>query len=113
MLALITLTTLAVNVMTLAGMRRVQRREVTFGAEWVTKEHCRDQCATQLAHINSVERRFEGLQAERRADVGLLHDKVNKVDRCTASLQASLDQVNVRMAQIDAKLDRAIERRQG
>ena len=51
-----------------------------------------------------------GLRHERRADVGELQQKINKVDREVGELRASIELNNQQLMRIDAKLDRVIER---
>ena len=51
------------------------------------------------------------LRVERKEDVGELHDKVNDVAKSVAGLEKETELQNQRMASMDAKLDRLIERR--
>ena len=47
---------------------------------------------------------------DRRADATALHEKVNGVAREVSELAAAAELQNQRLAQMDAKLDRMIER---
>ncbi len=57
-----------------------------------------------------LDHEINGLRNERRADVGELQQKINKVDREVGELRASIELNNQQLARIDAKLDRVIER---
>lgn len=57
-----------------------------------------------------VEKQLDELRADRKADVAALHEKFNGVAREVSELAASVELQNQRLAQIDAKLDRMIER---
>jgi hypothetical protein len=57
-----------------------------------------------------LEHEVGGLRLERRADVGELQLKINKVDREVGELRASIELNNQQLTRIDAKLDRVIER---
>ena len=109
-LALITITSLAVNVRALVATKNVQKREVTFGDEYVTKEFFRAEHTALAGRMEVLERGIVELRTERRNDMAQLYEKVNKVDRATAGLQAELTMVNQRIAQVDSKVDRLIER---
>jgi hypothetical protein len=58
--------------------------------------------------LGGVER---GIRAEVKSDGAALHDKINDVGREVSEHSATLELQNQRLAQIDAKLDRLIERR--
>jgi hypothetical protein len=57
-----------------------------------------------------LEHEVAGLRVERRAEVGELQLKINKVDREVGELRASIELNNQQLTRIDAKLDRVIER---
>jgi hypothetical protein len=57
-----------------------------------------------------VEKQIDELRTERKADVNALHEKVNGVAREASELAAAAELQNQRVTQIDAKLDRMIER---
>jgi hypothetical protein len=62
------------------------------------------------AEMLRLDHEIGSLRHERRADVGELQQKVNKVDREVGELRASIELNNQQLARIDAKLDRVIER---
>jgi hypothetical protein len=61
-----------------------------------------------FARLGGLER---GLRAEMKQDTEGLHEKINNVGREVSEHSATLELQNQRLAQIDAKLDRLIERR--
>ncbi len=71
-------------------------------------------CRTRHKEVNSellrLEHEMGGLRLERRAEVGELQQKINKVDREVGELRASIELNNQQLTRIDAKLDRVIER---
>ena len=71
-------------------------------------------CQCRRKEVSNELLRFEqeitGLRAGRRADVGDLQQKINKVDREVGELRVSIELNNQQLTRIDAKLDRMIER---
>jgi len=61
-----------------------------------------------FARLGGLDR---GLRAEMKQDAEGLHEKINTVGREVSEHSAMLELQNQRLAQIDAKLDRLIERR--
>ena len=61
-----------------------------------------------FAKLGGIDR---GLRAEMKQDTDGLHEKINSVGREVSEHSATLELQNQRLAQIDAKLDRLIERR--
>ena len=61
-----------------------------------------------FARLGGLDR---GLRAEMKQDSDGLHEKINTVGREVSEHSATLELQNQRLAQIDAKLDRLIERR--
>src|SRR5262245_54409060 len=61
-----------------------------------------------FARLGGLDR---GLRAEMKQDTDGLHEKINTVGREVSEHSAMLELQNQRLAQIDAKLDRLIERR--
>jgi len=61
-----------------------------------------------FARLGGLER---GLRAEMKQDTEGLHEKINSVGREVSEHSATLELQNQRLSQIDAKLDRLIERR--
>ena len=59
----------------------------------------------------NAEKKIEALQHERREDVRTLHQEINEVGLKVAGLEKETELQNQRMASMDAKLDRLIERR--
>jgi hypothetical protein len=57
-----------------------------------------------------VEKQLDELRVDRKADATALHEKVNGVAREVSELAAATGLQNQRLAQMDAKLDRMIER---
>jgi hypothetical protein len=57
-----------------------------------------------------LEKQIDEIRLDRKTDVGALHEKFNGVAREVAELGAAVELQNQRLAQIDAKLDRMIER---
>lgn len=71
-------------------------------------------CQSRRKEVSHELLRFEqelgSLRHERRAEVGELQQKINKVDREVGELRASIELNNQQLMRIDAKLDRVIER---
>jgi hypothetical protein len=76
----------------------------------VAESLCRSQHKEVGGELLRLEQELGSLRQERRADVGDLQQKVNKVDREVGELRACLDLNNQQLTRIDAKLDRVIER---
>ncbi len=57
-----------------------------------------------------VEKQIDELRVDRKADASALHEKVNGVAREVSELAAATELQHQRLAQMDAKLDRMIER---
>jgi hypothetical protein len=57
-----------------------------------------------------LEKQIDELRTDRKCDVAALHEKFNGVAREVSELGAAVELQNQRLAQIDAKLDRVIER---
>jgi hypothetical protein len=92
-----------------------QPLEVRGSIEFLPRKHF-DEHTQQNKHeheqlftkLGGVER---GIRAEVKGDSDALHDKINDVGREVSEHSATLELQNQRLAQIDAKLDRLIERR--
>ena len=90
-----------------------QKEELNKHIEWNRREH-----ENLFSKIGGVERGVEGRveqkldasRAERREDMHSLHHEVNEVSKKVASLERETEMQNQRMASMDAKLDRLIER---
>ncbi len=76
----------------------------------VTENLCQSRRQEVAGELVRLERELGSLRHERRADVGELQQKINKVDREVGELRASIELNNQQLMRIDAKLDRAIER---
>lgn len=76
----------------------------------VTESLCRSRHKEVSNEMLRLEQEIGGLRLERRADVGELQQKINKVDREVGELRASIELNNQQLTRIDAKLDRVIER---
>jgi len=57
-----------------------------------------------------VEKQLDELRLDRKADASALHEKINSVAREVSELAAATGLQNQRLAQMDVKLDRMIER---
>jgi len=76
----------------------------------VTKSLCQSRRKEIANDILRLDHEIVSVRHERRADVGELQQKINKVDREVGELRASIDLNNQQLMRIDAKLDRVIER---
>jgi hypothetical protein len=76
----------------------------------VAESLCRSRHQEVGGELLRLEQELGSLRQERRADVGDLQQKVNKVDREVGELRACLDLNNQQLTRIDAKLDRVFER---
>ena len=76
----------------------------------VTENLCQSRRQEVASELVRLEREFGSLRHERRAEVGELQQKINKVDREVGELRASIELNNQQLTRIDAKLDRMIER---
>lgn len=76
----------------------------------VSESLCRSRYKEVSNEILRLEQELASLRDERRADVGDLQQKVNKVDREVGELRASIELNNQHLMRIDTKLDRVIER---
>jgi hypothetical protein len=76
----------------------------------VPESLCQSRRKEMAAEILRLEQQIGSLRHERRADVGELQQKINKVDREVGELRASIELNNQQLMRIDAKLDRVIER---
>ncbi len=76
----------------------------------VVESLCASRHKEAAAEMLRLDHEINALRHERRADVGELQQKINKVDREVGELRASIDLNNQQLARIDAKLDRVIER---
>jgi len=76
----------------------------------VTENLCQSRRQEVATEMLRLERELGSLRHERRADVGELQQKINKVDREVGELRSSIELNNQQLMRIDAKLDRVIER---
>ena len=60
--------------------------------------------------LERLERDVNLLAKDRKKDAGELHEKINSVDRKVASLEMATSLQNQKLAGMDSKLDRLIER---
>jgi len=121
-IAAVVLLQLATMTMQLVRWNQVAKREVSpqplkvEGTIEFTPRKLFDQLSEQnrnehenlFAKVGGVER---GIRAEMKKDTDTLHDKINMVGREVSQHSAVLELQNQRLAQIDTKLDRLIERR--
>ena len=76
----------------------------------VTESLCHSRRREISSEMARLEHEVGSLRLERRAEVGELQHKINKVDREVGELRASIELNNQQLTRIDAKLDRVIER---
>lgn len=57
-----------------------------------------------------LDKQLDELRADRKANAAALHEKINGVAREVSELRAATELQHQRLAQMDAKLDRMIER---
>jgi hypothetical protein len=76
----------------------------------VCESLCQSRRKEAATEILRLEQDVCSLRHERRADVGDLQQKINKVDREVGELRTSIELNNQQLMRIDAKLDRVIER---
>ena len=76
----------------------------------VAETLCRSRHEEVDNELVRLEQEMESLRHERRADVGELQQKINKVDREVGELRASIELNHQQLMRIDVKLDRVIER---
>jgi hypothetical protein len=76
----------------------------------VTEALCHSRRREISSEVLRLEHELGSLRLERRAEVGELQHKINKVDREVGELRASIELNNQQLTRIDAKLDRVIER---
>ena len=83
---------------------------ITHHDQPVTESLCQSRRKEVANEILRLDHELATLRHERRADVGDLQQKINKVDREVGELRASMELSNQQLMRIDAKLDRMIER---
>ena len=76
----------------------------------VAESLCQSRRRELSSEMLRLEHEVASLRHERRAEVGELQLKINKVDREVGELRASIELNNQQLTRIDAKLDRVIER---
>ena len=76
----------------------------------VPESLCRSRHKEISGEVLRLEQELCSLRQERRADVGELQQKVNKVDREVGEMRASIELNHQQLLRMDAKLDRVIER---
>jgi len=77
--------------------------EVKEVSGFVTEGQCRNR-------HGPVEKQLDELRLDRKANATALHEKINGVAREVSELRAATELQHQHLAQIDAKLDRMIER---
>jgi chromosome segregation ATPase len=104
-----------------------QKREVSFETEYATAaalENVQRELGTEIERVDNdvkslkqsiqengerrraaIEAKVEDARKEARQEVAGLHEKINKVDRAVAGVQASHDMQRQVLAQISNKLD--------
>ena len=92
-----------------------QPLEVKDAVEFLPRQHFEEHAEQNrrehehlFAKLSGLDR---GLRAEMKQDTDGLHEKINSVGREVSEHSATLELQNQRLAQMDAKLDRLIERR--
>lgn len=87
-----------------------QPLSVTKFDQPVSESLCQSRRQEVTHEILRLGHELGSLRHERRAEVGDLQQKINKVDREVGELRAFIELNNQQLTRIDAKLDRAIER---
>jgi hypothetical protein len=77
--------------------------EVKEVSGFVTEDECH-------SRHGPVDKQLDELRADRKANAAALHEKINGVAREVSELKAATELQHQRLAQMDAKLDRMIER---
>ena len=103
---------LSVTWMALRNQGRTQKREVTFGDQYATREAVEKLQGdfAKMVERDTVYRRE--IYERMRLDTGALHDKINSVDRKVGGLESATELINQHLVQIANKLDRNLEMRQ-
>jgi hypothetical protein len=70
------------------------------------------ECDCRERH-GAIAKQFEDQRAETKADRGKIHERIDAVGRQVSAVQTAVDLFGQRLSQIDAKLDRSIERQRG
>ena len=71
---------------------------------------CHSRRKEMANEVVRLDHELGSVRHERRADVGELQQKINKVDREVGELRASMELQNQQLTRMDEKLDRVIER---
>lgn len=88
-----------------------QPLEVRVLTDYVKKEECVGRHGETQRQLNAIEAAIAEIRAERKTEAGTLHEKINGVAREVTGLVAVTELQNQRLSQMDAKLDRIVERR--
>ncbi|HSM84604.1 MAG TPA: hypothetical protein VLT16_00575 [Candidatus Limnocylindrales bacterium] len=88
-----------------------QPLDVRMVHDLVRKDECISRHSESVAGLSAVRRDVDELRRERKADTTELHDKINKVAIEVGGLSKSTEMQNQRLAQMDGKLDRLVEKR--
>jgi hypothetical protein len=96
-LGLILLSSLGVNIVTLLGLRKTQRREVSFQTEYMTRSACERehemidaQLVSNREALTRVHARIDELRREIKDDVRGVHDRINTVLTAVSQLQGKV-----------------------
>ncbi len=102
MLAVSLIVSILSGVTTIVNGRRVQKREVSFGSDFVTSRHC-DTKSNHIEHrLASVEDSFSAMRAEIHTDrdefnrtqenrVTALHNRINDVLAAVSRLEGKIE----------------------
>lgn len=103
------------NIVVLLRGNRAQKREVNFAFEPASKaafdKHVLDNAQEHrdiFSKIGGVDR---GQSQKLSHEITAIHNRVNGLEKSIGGLEASAELTNQRLAQIDSKVDRLIERK--
>jgi hypothetical protein len=88
-----------------------QPLEIRAATQLVSKQECELLHKATLDRVLRIESDALEQARNRRSDVGNLHEKIREVGENVSALQREAELQNQRMAMMDSKLDRMIERR--
>lgn len=91
---------LIANIAIATGVFRTQRRQVRLEDNFAT-----------TPQLDKMELKMESVRSEMKDDMTELHGKVNAISNQVSCLAGETRLFNQRIAQVDDKLDRMIERR--
>ena len=100
----------AVQVATLLGMRRSQKREVSVVEMYATKGELQALAGAGDEGRRKLHEKIEALRLEVKGDVGEVHQKINDVSNQVSGVERDTTMINQTMVLMSQKLDRLSER---